>query len=129
GGRGRKQKWRWFRLFEALDAVLRIAEPIFPKKTRARAIEQALAFVRERLNGEDGLGAIFPAMANSVMMFEVLGFPKDHPEVRLARRSIDQLLVGKSDQAYCQACASPVRGTGPARHAALAGARGGAGGH
>jgi squalene-hopene/tetraprenyl-beta-curcumene cyclase len=125
-GKAPHQKWRWFLLFEALDAVLRIAEPIFPKKTRARAIEQALAFVRERLNGEDGLGAIFPAMANSVMMFEVLGFPKDHPEVRLARGSIDKLLVVKSDEAYCQPCVSPVWDTVLACHALLEAADGGA---
>ena len=47
----------------------------FPKACGTRAIEQAVAFVSERLNGEDGLGAIFPAMANSVMMFDVLGYP------------------------------------------------------
>jgi squalene-hopene/tetraprenyl-beta-curcumene cyclase len=34
--------------------------------------------VTERLNGEDGLGAIYPAMANSVMMYDVLGYPEDH---------------------------------------------------
>src|SRR5262245_10272242 len=35
-GKAPHQKWRWFLLFETLDAVLRIAEPIFPKKTRRR---------------------------------------------------------------------------------------------
>ena len=47
----------------------------FPSGMRKRAIDRAVAFVTERLNGEDGLGAIFPAMANSVMMFDVLGDP------------------------------------------------------
>ena len=32
----------------------------FPKATRKRAIDKAVAFVTERLNGEDGLGAIYP---------------------------------------------------------------------
>jgi hypothetical protein len=36
-------------------------------------------FTVERLNGEDGLGAIFPAMVNSVMMFDVLG-ARERPE-------------------------------------------------
>ena len=58
-----------------------------PKATRQRAIDAAVAFVSERLNGEDGLGAIFPAMANSVMMFDVLGYPEDHPQRAIARRS------------------------------------------
>ena len=69
------QGWFWFRFFHGFDALLRIVEPYFPKATRKRAIDAAVAFVTERLNGEDGLGAIFPAMANSVMMFDVLGYP------------------------------------------------------
>ena len=32
-----------------------------------------------RLNGEDGLGAIFPPMANLLMAFETLGYPAEHP--------------------------------------------------
>src|SRR4051794_27967994 len=102
------QKWSWFLLFQAIDVVLRLAEPIFPKGARARAIKAAVAFVGERLNGEDGLGAIFPAMANSVMMFDVLGYSKDHPDYAIARASVDKLLVIKPDEAYCQPCVSPV---------------------
>ena len=58
-----------------------------------RAIDRAVALVSERLNGEDGLGAIFPAMANSVMMFDVLGYPEGHPQRAIARKSIEKLLV------------------------------------
>jgi squalene-hopene/tetraprenyl-beta-curcumene cyclase len=127
-GKAPHQKWSWFLLFEAIDAVLRVAEPFFPRKTRRRAIDKALAFVRERLNGEDGLGAIFPAMANSVMMFEVLGFPKDQEEVRVARAGIDKLLVVKPDEAYCQPCVSPVWDSVLACHALLEVGDGGGGG-
>ena len=67
------QSWGWFALFSALDKILRAIEPLFPKKLRQRAIDAALAFVDERLNGEDGLGAIYPAMANIVMMYDALG--------------------------------------------------------
>src|SRR6201996_28244 len=67
------QSWSWFLLFRSLDAVLRTIEPLFPKGLRQRAIDAALAFTEERLNGEDGLGAIYPPMANIVMMYEVLG--------------------------------------------------------
>ncbi|HEX5508344.1 MAG TPA: prenyltransferase/squalene oxidase repeat-containing protein, partial [Pseudolabrys sp.] len=59
------QKWRWFLFFRSIDAVLRPAVRAFPKRLRNKAIEKARAFVIERLNGEDGLGAIFPAMANA----------------------------------------------------------------
>src|SRR6478609_1473950 len=66
------QKWSWFLLFRGIDAVLRALEPVFPRGPRRRAIAKAAAFVTERLNGEDGLGAIFPAMVNSVLMFDAL---------------------------------------------------------
>jgi squalene-hopene/tetraprenyl-beta-curcumene cyclase len=113
------QKWSWFLVFRAIDAVLRVLEPYFPEGPRKRAIARAEAFVTERLNGEDGLGAIYPAMANSVLMYDVLGFPGDHPNVVIARRSIDKLLVIKDDEAYCQPCVSPVWDTGLAAHALL----------
>ena len=102
------QKWSWFLLFAGIDGVLKRIEPLFPKRTRERAIKAAVAFVTERLNGEDGLGAIFPAMANSVMMFDVLGYPRSHPDYKIARASLDKLLVIKADEAYCQPCVSPV---------------------
>jgi len=97
-----------FAIFTGVDAVLRVVEPLIPQKTRSRAIGKAVAFVVERLNGEDGLGAIFPAMANAVMMFDALGYPRDHPDVVLARQAIDRLLVVGSAEAYCQPCVSPV---------------------
>jgi len=113
------QKWFWYILFQGVDRMLRVAEPWMPSGPRKRAIDKAVEFVCERLNGEDGLGAIFPAMANSVMMFDALGYPKDHPDVIAARKSIDNLLVVKEDEAYCQPCVSPVWDTALASHALM----------
>src|SRR6202011_997937 len=67
------QSWAWVTLFSAFDGVLRILEPMFPKKMRAHAIGCPLAFIEERLNGEDGMGAIYPPMANIVMVYDALG--------------------------------------------------------
>ena len=110
--RAPQQKRSWFVFFRAVDRVLRVAEPWFPKTSRQRAIEAAVAFVKERLNGEDGLGAIFPAMANSVMMFDVLGLPAYDPLRAIARKSVEKLLVVHAHEAYCQPCVSPVWDTG-----------------
>ncbi len=114
-----QQKASWFWFFRAVDNVLRGAELLFPKRTRQRAIDRAVAWVGERLNGEDGLGAIFPAMANSVMMYDALGYAADHPARAIARRSIEKLLVVHDDEAYCQPCVSPIWDTGLACHALL----------
>ncbi|MGF6721564.1 squalene-hopene/tetraprenyl-beta-curcumene cyclase [Paraburkholderia sp. GAS41] len=109
----------WFTFFRGVDHVLRLVDGLFPKYTRERAVKAAQTFVDERLNGEDGLGAIFPAMANSVMMYDVLGYPADHPSRAIARQSIDKLLVIKDDEAYCQPCLSPVWDTSLVAHALL----------
>jgi squalene-hopene/tetraprenyl-beta-curcumene cyclase len=113
------QKWSWFLFFRAIDAVLRAVEPLFSKELRDRAIKAAAAFCTERLNGEDGLGAIFPPMANVVMVFDVLGYPPDHPDRAIARRALDRLLVIREHEAYCQPCVSPVWDTALACHTLL----------
>jgi squalene-hopene/tetraprenyl-beta-curcumene cyclase len=113
------QKWSWYLVFRGIDAVLRVIEPWMPRGPRKRAIAKAEAFVTERLNGEDGLGAIYPAMANSVLMYDVLGYPADHPNAVAARNSVEKLLVIKEHEAYCQPCVSPVWDTGLVCHALL----------
>jgi squalene-hopene/tetraprenyl-beta-curcumene cyclase len=118
-GKAPHQKWSWFLFFRAVDHVLRAIEPLFPNALRKRAIDAAVAFSTERLNGEDGLGAIFPPMANSVMMFDILGYSPDHPDRAIARRSLDKLLVIDEHEAYCQPCVSPVWDTALACHALL----------
>jgi squalene-hopene/tetraprenyl-beta-curcumene cyclase len=58
-------------------------------------------------------------MANSVMMFDVLGYAVDHPQRSVARRAIDKLLVINSEEAYCQPCVSPVWDTALVCHAIM----------
>jgi squalene-hopene/tetraprenyl-beta-curcumene cyclase len=118
-GRAPHQKRGWATFFGALDKTLKLVDPRWPKRSRKRAIDACVAFVSERLNGEDGLGAIFPAMANSVMMYDALGYPETHPERALARRSVDNLLVVKDGEAYCQPCVSPIWDTVLASHAMI----------
>ena len=109
----------WSIFFGILDKNLKRFEPFWPKSVRAKAIEMCRAWTTERLNGQDGLGAIYPAMANSVMMYQVLGYPADHPDYAIARKSVDLLLVVKEDEAYCQPCVSPVWDTALVAHALM----------
>ena len=115
-----QQKASWFWFFRAVDKVLRAAEPFFPKGSRQRAIDQAVAWVGERLNGEDGLGAIFP------------GHGQQRDDVRRARHIRRAIRSAPSpanrsrncwslhdDEAYCQPCVSPIWDTGLAAHALL----------
>ncbi|MER2266659.1 squalene--hopene cyclase [Methylobacterium oxalidis] len=111
--------WPWTPIFGGIDKVLQKVENFFPKRPRLRAKEKAVAWVSERLNGEDGLGAIFPAMVNSVLMYEVMGYPADHPQIRIACEAIEKLVVEKDHEAYVQPCVSPVWDTALASHALL----------
>ncbi|MDE2378497.1 squalene--hopene cyclase [Bradyrhizobium sp.] len=113
------QSMGWFALFRALDVVLRAVEPYFPKRLRRRAIDSALAFIEERLNGEDGMGAIYPPMANIVMMYDALGKDETYPPRAMTRHGIDKLLVIGDAEAYCQPCVSPIWDTTLTCHALL----------
>ncbi|HXG78247.1 MAG TPA: squalene--hopene cyclase [Methyloceanibacter sp.] len=117
--KGAHQTWPWPQIFGVVDQILRAIEPYMPKSMRRRAIERAERFVTERLNGENGLGAIFPAMVNALLMFDALGHGEDDLRVRTARAAIEKLLVVKEDEAYCQPCLSPVWDTALVAHTLL----------
>ena len=102
--------------FVHIDRLARRAETSFPVKRRQRAIDAAVTFVTERLNGDDGLGGIFPAMANAVMMFDCLDYPADHPDRLTAFAAIQKLLVHDGERTYCQPCLSPIWDTALACH-------------
>jgi squalene-hopene/tetraprenyl-beta-curcumene cyclase len=105
--------WGW--LFRGLDHVLHAVEPLFPKALRRRAVARAVEFVDARLNGEHGLGAIFPAMANAVMMYDLLGVTDGRLEI--AKDALRRLIVEEEDRAWVQPCMSPVWDTALACHA------------
>jgi squalene-hopene/tetraprenyl-beta-curcumene cyclase len=119
GTKAADPKWAWTIGFNALDRVLKAVDGLWPKRLRDRAVKACTDWVTARLNGEDGLGAIYPAMANSVMMFDHLGYPEDHPARAIARRSVELLLVHREDETYCQPCVSPVWDTALAAHAMM----------
>ena len=108
-----------FALFRGLDALLKTAEPLFPKRIRQRAIEAATAFVDQRLDSEEGLGGIFPAAAMAVMMYDALGYPPHPPQRYAARQAVERFLATSGQEAYCQSSRSPVWDTAFAAHALL----------
>lgn len=98
--------------FLALDKFGRMTRPLISDKMHKSATDKAVAWITERLNGEDGLGGIFPAMVNAYEALLILGYPKDHEHVVTARKAIDKLLVINENDAYCQPCLSPIWDTG-----------------
>ncbi|MEQ1621898.1 MAG: squalene--hopene cyclase [Methylococcales bacterium] len=96
------------KIFLGLDFLGRVTEPLIPEKARNLAIEKARDWFVERLNGEDGLGGIFPAMVAAYQSMLLIGFSEDDDHVVTCRKAIDKLLVINEDDAYCQPCLSPV---------------------
>ncbi len=110
----------WGALFLGMDRLLQRLEPHFPKRLRRKGIRAALDFIEPRLNGEDGIGSIFPPMVYSVLAFDAVGVPMDRPEVQTAKRAIRKLMqLSESGRSYMQPCLSPVWDTSLATHALL----------
>jgi squalene-hopene/tetraprenyl-beta-curcumene cyclase len=100
------------RAFLIADRLGRFFEPLMPRRTRERATRLAEQWTLERLNGEDGIGAIFPAMVNALEVMTILGYAKDDPRRVTAKIALQKLLVIGPNSAYCQPCVSPVWDTG-----------------
>ena len=79
----------------------------------------------ERLNGEEGLGAIYPAMANAVLMYDALGYPPDHPHLRHGA-PVDRE-AARRRQGRGLLPALPVAGVGHGAHRPCAAGGGGRG--
>jgi squalene-hopene/tetraprenyl-beta-curcumene cyclase len=96
------------KLFLAADRLGRMIDPFIPVRMRERATRLAENWMLERLNGEDGLGAIFPAMVNALEVMVILGYPEDDPRRVTAKRALQKLTVVGPSSAYCQPCVSPI---------------------
>lgn len=114
-----KQERHYFPIRSHLNKVLlyvertaRLLEPLIPSALRRHAIKKAENWFIARLNGEDGLGGIFPAMVNAHESLILLGYGSDHPWRVQAKEAIQKLVIDYGDSAYCQPCVSPVWDTG-----------------
>jgi len=94
-------------------SALNLIEPVMPSIMRRTALRKAERWFVARLNGEHGLGAIFPAMANAYIALRCLDYAEDDPLVIKCRQSLRKLVIEIDDEiAYCQPCVSPVWDTG-----------------
>jgi len=96
------------RLFLYFEFLTGLTEPFIPDRMRQRALKKAGAWIIDRLNGDGGLGAIFPAMINACEALDALGYSADHPFRKSAKKALQGLLVEQGDEAYCQPCNSPI---------------------
>jgi squalene-hopene/tetraprenyl-beta-curcumene cyclase len=110
---------KWFtphNIFVALDALLKLYDHMPLMWLREKALHRAATWMLEHIKGSGGLGAIYPAMANSIMALQCLGYHADDPLVRKALKEIEDLevydTVSIADQRvealHLQPCHSPI---------------------
>ncbi len=110
---------KWFtphNFFVALDAMLKLYDHVPLTWLREKALHRASTWLLEHVKGSGGLGAIYPAMANSIMALQCMGYQVDDPLVQKALREIEDLevydAVSVGDQRvealHLQPCHSPI---------------------
>ena len=108
----------WANLFLGIDWLYKTAERWgLLKPFRGRALRRAAAWMRERFQDSDGLGAIFPPMIYTVIALRCLGVADDDPEMQWALKQLDDLMIEEGDTIRLQPCLSPVWDTSLALNA------------
>jgi squalene-hopene/tetraprenyl-beta-curcumene cyclase len=102
------RKDRVANLFIKADKLFKRWERKSVKIIRERAIREAEHWMLDRLQFSEGLGAIYPSMMYSIMAMDALGYERDHPDLQLAIKQFDGLMLEKEDSLIFQPCKSPV---------------------
>jgi len=105
-----RQPFTWTNFFMLTDKALKIAEKFPIQAARKAAMKKAEQWMIQRFEKSGGLGAILPAMMNSVLALKVLGHKEDEPLLREGIRHLDELEIYEpsDDSIRIQPCHSPV---------------------
>jgi squalene-hopene/tetraprenyl-beta-curcumene cyclase len=98
----------WHNFFLLTDRLLKWWERAGMKAVRRRAVEKAGAWMTDRLEYSDGLGAIYPSMMYVVMALDALGVAADDPLRVRALSQFNDLIVDDGERFFLQPCFSPV---------------------
>lgn len=79
-----------------------------PGWLRTAALRRAESWMLERLQDSDGLGAIYPAILNSIMAMKCLGYADDDPRLVAQLGEIDRLELAGAESTRFQPTLSPV---------------------
>jgi squalene-hopene/tetraprenyl-beta-curcumene cyclase len=81
----------WRNLFLACDRIVHWLERVHIRPLRKLALKRAERWMLDRLEMSDGLGAIYPAMMNSIIALRCLGYSADDPQVIRAMDEFEKL--------------------------------------
>ena len=94
--------------FILFDRVLKVVDRYTPNWIRQPALKRAENWMREHAKGAGGIGAIYPAMANAAVALQALGAGDDDEDYIRTMQAIEDLVLDKENETYCQPCVSPV---------------------
>ncbi|HEV3460382.1 MAG TPA: terpene cyclase/mutase family protein [Thermoanaerobaculia bacterium] len=83
----------WRGSFRLLDGALKTGERLRLTPFRRRALAKAEAWILERLEDSDGLGAIFPPIVNTIFALRCLGYDQEHPVMRAQVHELERLEI------------------------------------
>lgn len=98
----------WHNFFLLVDQAIKVWERVGSRSLRARAVEQASAWMREHFADSDGVGAIFPPIIYTIIALRCLGYADESSEMRYALQQLDDLMIEDDDTLRVQPCFSPV---------------------
>jgi squalene-hopene/tetraprenyl-beta-curcumene cyclase len=121
----KKKPFGWRNFFLACDRIAHLAERVHIRPLRKVALKRAEAWMLERFEKSDGLGAIYPAMLNSIVALRCLGRSVDDPQLIRALDEFEKLGIdcpdGTADYSTptfrMQPCFPPVWDTAQAMYA------------
>jgi squalene-hopene/tetraprenyl-beta-curcumene cyclase len=108
--------WLGGLFFTLVSGFFTAVESIGVTPFRRRALAKAEAWTLERLEGSDGLGAIFPPIVNSILALRCLGYADDDPVVVAQVAALERLVIEDDASVRVQPCFSPVWDTAIALH-------------
>ncbi len=98
----------WRNFFLVLNAVVHFFERVHVRPLRSIAIKAAERWMLEHMEMSDGLGAIYPAVMNSIIALRCLGYSIDDPQMIRAMDEFEALGIEEGDTFRMQPCKSPV---------------------
>ena len=102
------ERLSWKGFFRLLDRGIKFLETTEAGRDRQTAVAAASDWMLHRLDGSEGLGAIFPAMVNSIMALTQLGYDLEHPVLQRQLEHFDSLILHDEQGFRVQPCHSPV---------------------
>jgi squalene-hopene/tetraprenyl-beta-curcumene cyclase len=103
-----KNWFPWHTFFNTIDQCIKWAEYCHIKPLRKLSLKRATTWMLARFKESDGLGAIFPPIVWSIIALKEAGYSLDSPEIKEARKQLDDLIIQEPDSIRLQPCKSPV---------------------